>query len=80
MKVRTNFMYLLYQLREDIMKKIPISYGPVRKRGGGGKPPGHNQNGCLFSEKEKNMHAECPETEKYANIFCDLFARVKTFF
>ena len=35
-------------------KKTLISYGPVRKRGGG-KPPGHNQNRCLFSEKEKKM-------------------------
>ena len=53
-------------------KNTPKKYGPVRKSGvGGGQPPVHNQN-SLFSKREKDI--ECSETEKYATIFCDIFA------
>ena len=41
-------------MEERLGVKKSISYGPVRKRRGGGKPPGRNQN-RVFSEKEKKM-------------------------
>ena len=63
---------LTHIIREGVIKKT-ISYGPVRKRGGG-KPPGRNQNRCFFLKREKD--AECSETEIYAKIFCDIFAGV----
>ena len=46
------------------------SYGPVRKRGGGGSQPKQ----VIFQKKAKE--AECSETEKYAKVICDIFARV----
>ena len=55
------------------MLKKPISYGLVRKRGGG-KPPGLNQNRFFFVKKGKD--AECSEMEKYAEIVCLIFVRV----
>ena len=39
-----------------------------------GKPPDLNQNSCFFRGKKED--AEIYETEKYAKIFCDIFARV----
>ena len=38
---------------------------------GGGQPPFRNQNMFFFSNKKG---AECSDTEKYAKIFCEIFA------
>ena len=55
-------------------KKIPICYVPrLGGQGGGGQPPGRNQNSFFLREND----AECSEMENYAKIFGTFFQRYK---
>ena len=42
--------------------------------GGGANPLDVTKIGVYFWKREKDT--ECPEMEKYAKIFCDIFSRV----